>query len=433
MCEKSYHTHSHILRMEVCQATDFGVRTFLSVTLYYLTNRDSTEVVLASLARNPNAITQLTEKDWRLTCIYPAVFEHSSFAHRVLMAEVYINGQVNTHGLPPDDVIIGHSPQMAAARSKIELAAATDLPILLQGESGTGKEVVARLLHVRSLRARYPFVKVMCLAIPNTLVESELFGYEPGAFTGANSTKSGRVELAQNGTLFLDEIGGLDLSFQAKLLQLLQDGTFMRVGGQTTRSIKARIISSANVDLKARTEDGSFRLDLLYRLNAVTIDLPPVRRRIEDLPVLVDYFLDLYSRTFQRTPPPLSAHMMTLMRRFDWPGNIRQLENLVRSYVVIGDEEVFAAELTAEKACNPIPEIDLAKPVSLKGITKAATARLEQEIIHKVLKANGGSRRKTAQWLNISYRSLLYKLGECHLASYSFEQRSREPDLAVRS
>jgi len=332
------------------------------------------------------------------------------------MAQTSVNGLIDTYELPPDEVIFGHSPQMANARSKIELAAATNVPVLLQGESGTGKEILARLLHIRSLRARSPFVKVMCPAIPNTLIESELFGYEKGAFTGANATKRGRVELAQSGTLFLDEIGSLDLSVQAKLLQLLQDGTFMRVGGQETRSIDARIISSANVDLKARTEDGSFRLDFLYRLNAVTIDLPPLRKRMEDLPLLVDYFLDMYSRSLHRTPHLLSGQMMCLMRRFDWPGNIRQLENLIRSYVVIGNEDVFAAELMPKGADDSITEIDLAQPVSLKQITKAATARLEREIICKVLAANGGSRRKTAEWLKISYRSLLYKLGEANAA-----------------
>jgi len=261
-------------------------------------------------------------------------------------------------------------------------------------------------------------VKVMCPAIPNSLIESELFGYEKGAFTGATITKRGRVELAHGGTLFLDEIGSLDLSVQAKLLQLLQDGTFMRVGGQETRSIDTRIISSANVDLKSRTEDGTFRLDFLYRLNALTIDLPPLRKRIEDLPILIDYFLKLYSRALQRTPRPISAEIICLMRRFNWPGNIRQLENLIRSYIVIGSEDVLAAELVPNTPVDQFTQVDLARPVSLKQITREATAKLEREIICKVLEANGGSRRKTAQWLKISYRSLLYKLVQAYSAGY---------------
>jgi len=334
------------------------------------------------------------------------------------MAQGYLNGLIDVQELPPDEMVFGHSSQMAIVRSKVQMAAVTDVPVLLQGESGTGKEILARLLHVRSPRARAPWVKVMCPAIPNSLIESELFGYEKGAFTGATITKRGRVELAHGGTLFLDEIGSLDLSVQAKLLQLLQDGTFMRVGGQETRSIDTRIISSANVDLKSRTEDGSFRLDFLYRLNAVTIDLPPLRKRIEDLPILVDYFLNLYSRALQRTARPLSAEMICLMRRCDWPGNIRQLENLIRSYMVIGSEDFLAAELVPNTPEAQFTQVDLAKPVSLKQITREATAKLEREIICKVLEANGGSRRKTAQWLKISYRSLLYKLGEAYSAGY---------------
>ena len=330
----------------------------------------------------------------------------------------YLNGLIDKHELPPDDVVFGHSPLMAIVRSKIQMAAATDVPVLLQGESGTGKEILARLLHLRSPRARFPWVKVMCPAIPNSLIESELFGYEKGAFTGAAMTKRGRVELADGGTLFLDEVASLDLSVQAKLLQLLQDGSFMRVGGQETRSIDVRLISTANVDLKSRTGDGSFRLDLLYRLNAVTIDLPPLRKRIEDLPVLVDYFFHMYARVLQRTPRPLSTEMICLMRRFDWPGNIRQLENLIRSYTVIGNEEVLAAELVPNTELDRITEIDLERPVSLKQITREATAKLEREIIRKVLGVNGGSRRRTAQWLKMSYRSLLYKLGEANSAGF---------------
>ena len=335
------------------------------------------------------------------------------------MAQTNIDGLIDRYELPDDEVIFGYSPQMAIARSKVDLAAATNVPVLIQGESGTGKEIIARLLHQRSPRGQLPWVKVMCPAIPNTLIESELFGYEKGAFTGAGMMKRGRVELAHGSTLFLDEIGGLDLTVQAKLLQVLQDGTFMRIGGQETRRIDARIVSSSNVDLKQRTEDGSFRLDFLYRLNAVTIDLPPLRRRRQDMLLLVDYFMRSYARTLQRTPRPVSAETLGLIQRFEWPGNIRQLENIIRSYVLIGNDAVFAAELKADPDEDALPDIDLAKPVSLKRITKAATAKLEWKIICKVLEANGGSRRKTAQWLNISYRSLLYKLGEAQSAGYS--------------
>lgn len=353
----------------------------------------------------------LASEDIRLTC--------SGRDEPVTMTKACVSVVIDVGSLPPDDVIFGRSPQMAIARSKAELAAQTDVPVLIQGESGAGKEILAKLLHIRSRRAHGPWVRVACHAIPFTLIESELFGYEKGAFTGANSTKRGRVELADNGTLFLDEVGGLERSVQAKLLQLLQDGAFMRLGGHETLCINARIISTANVDLKQRTETGSFRLDFLYRLNAVTIDLPPLRNRILDLPVLVDYFLERYSSSLHRAVRPLSSQMMSLMRRFGWPGNIRQLENLIRSYVVIGSEDVLAEELLPQDGHEPVTEIDLAKPISLKQVTKAATAKLEREIILRVLDANAGSRRKTARWLNISYRSLLYKLGEAQSSGYA--------------
>ena len=320
------------------------------------------------------------------------------------------HGLVDANELPPDEVIFGLSPQMAIARSKLERVADTNVPVLIQGECGTGKEIIAKLFHTRSDRSKAPFIKVICPAIPGTLIESELFGYEKGAFTGAYTSKRGRVELAHQGTLFLDEIGSLDLSVQAKLLQLLQDGSFVRVGGQEPKKINARIVSAANDNLRKRAEEGSFRLDFFFRINAVTIDLPPLRQRIVDLPVLIDYFFAVHSKALHCEPRPLSREMRRLMQKFHWPGNIRQLENLIRSYILIGSEEALASELVPTTVSDIAPEIDLANPISLKEITKAATHNLEQMIILKVLRANGWSRQKTAKWLNISYRSLLYKL-----------------------
>jgi two-component system response regulator AtoC len=332
--------------------------------------------------------------------------------------------------LPPMDVIFGKSSMMAAAREKLERTAKTDVPVLLQGESGTGKEIMAKLLHAHSIRSKYAWVKVACPAIPHTLIESELFGYEKGAFTGAFATKRGRVELAHMGTLFLDEVGSLDISVQAKLLQVLQDGSFTRVGAQEARRVNARLICTANENLRQQSEDGNFRLDFFYRINAVTIELPPLRERLADLPVLIDYFLDLHAKAFGSVPRPLSREIMRLMQRYGWPGNIRQLENMIRSYVLIGSEEALAAELLPAASTGLVPEIDLANPVSLKEITKAATRDLEREIILKVLQANGWSRQKTAKWLNISYRSLLYKLRESQprvLPSRSPKAKKRVP------
>ncbi|MGA2888156.1 MAG: sigma 54-interacting transcriptional regulator [Terracidiphilus sp.] len=328
---------------------------------------------------------------------------------------------VDFHDLPPIEVIFGHSSMMAAAREKLERVAETTVPVLLQGESGTGKEIFAKLLHAYSKRCKGAWVKVACPAIPHTLIESELFGYEKGAFTGAYATKRGRVELAHMGTLFLDEIGDLDISVQAKLLQMLQDGSFMRVGGQEARKVNTRLVSAASEDLRQQTEDGSFRRDFFFRINAVTIELPSLRQRAVDLPMLIDYFIELHAKAFHRNPKPLSREVMRWMQRYDWPGNIRQLENLIRSYILIGSEDALAAELIPSLPARPAKlntEIDLANPISLKEITKAATQDLERQIILKVLEANGWSRRKTAKWLNISYRSLLYKLQDSQVCGF---------------
>ena len=203
--------------------------------------------------------------------------------------------------------------------------------------------------------------------------------------------------------------------FRRSCLQVLQDGTFTRVGAQESRRVDARLVCAAKENLRHQAEDGNFRLDFFFRINAVTIDLPPLRQRAADLPVLIDYFLDRYSKAYCLKPKPLSSEITSIMQRYAWPGNIRQLENMIRSYVLIGDEECLIADLMPATPAGVIPEIDLANPISLKEITRAARKGLEREIILKVLQAHGWSRRKTADWLNISYRSLLYKLQESNV------------------
>lgn len=346
---------------------------------------------------------------WSASCIHIACFGSLRGSEMPLMRA---NESLDIRELPPMDVIFGHSPSMLIAREKLERSAETTLPVLLQGESGTGKEILAKLLHANSLRSNGAWVKVTCAAIPHSLIESELFGYEKGAFTGAYTTKRGRLEMAHMGTLFLDEVGSLDMSIQAKLLEVLQNGNFTRVGGQESRTVNTRLICAANGNLQQRIGDGSFRLDLFFRINAVTIDLTPLRQRTADLPILIEFFFDRHSKAYGHRPKPLSREIMHMMQRHNWPGNIRQLENMIRSYILIGNEKDLATELAPVAPAGIVPEIDLANPVSLKEITKAATRNLEREIILRVLQASGWNRVKTAKRLNISYRSLLYKLQE---------------------
>jgi two-component system, NtrC family, response regulator AtoC len=313
--------------------------------------------------------------------------------------------------LPPMKIIVGQTSAMKAILNKLEHLGQTDVPVLLQGESGTGKEIWARLLHNSSQRPTDSLVKVSCPAIPLTLFESELFGYERGAFTGAQSSKRGRVEQAHQGTLLLDEVGSLDISVQAKMLQVLEDGTFVRVGGHELRRVATRLISTANRDLRGQVAEGTFRLDFLFRINAVTITLPPLWQRVEDIPALIDYFLEQHAMAFRLSPKPLSKIAVRAMQIYHWPGNIRQLENLIRTYVLLGSEETLIAELMPEMSDRTSQyDFDPNEPISLKHVTKKATQDLERQIIFKVLEANLWNRRKTAESLKISYRSLLYKL-----------------------
>ena len=321
--------------------------------------------------------------------------------------------------LPPDDVIFGKSEGMRLVRQKVEKLAATNVPVLIQGESGTGKEVIAKLIHRLSPWQDGPFVKVNCPAIPGTLLESELFGYEKGAFTGAYGTKPGRVEMANRGTLFLDEISELEMSLQAKLLQLLQDGQFCRIGAQEDRRVDVRMLCATNRQLEKEIDTGGFRQDLYYRINVLNVSLPPLRERREDIPTLVRHFLSFYSQSFNLRAPPMSHHVTQLLVRYDWPGNIRELENLIKRYVILGSEEAITGDLTAQSPMSLSPKLVLGESVSLKDITRQAVHELERKVILEVLQANHWNRKQAARKLKISYRALLYKIREAGLPSRS--------------
>ena len=319
--------------------------------------------------------------------------------------------------LPPEEVIFGQSFAMQTIRNKILKVAGTDVPLLIEGENGTGKEVLARLVHARSACCDGPFVKVNCAAIPGTLIESELFGYEKGAFTGAYASKPGRVETANGGTLFLDEIGELDLSVQAKLLQLLQDGEFSRIGDYGGRRVAARVICATSRQLEEEIEAGRFRRDLFYRINVIHIKLPPLRDRRPDIPSLADYFLAASNAQFQRTAPGLSREIMDLLQRRDWPGNIRELENCMARCVILGAEDALESYLSERRPLGKLTEAGEDGSLPLKRVADKARRELERSVILKALETYNWNRRKTAEALRISYRTLLYKVREAGLAS----------------
>ena len=317
--------------------------------------------------------------------------------------------------LPTESVIFGSSAAMQSVRSHLEKIKARNVPVLMQGESGTGKEVVSQFLHERSPWRQGPFLKVNCPAIPSTLLESELFGFEKGSFTGANNSKPGMVERADRGTLFLDEIGELDTGIQAKLLQLLQDGQFTRIGGQRVMRVQVRFVCATNHHLEKEILTGGFREDLFYRINVVTIQLPPLRQRREDIPGLVDYFIDTQSEMFKCETKRISPAVMRILKAHDWPGNIRQLENVIKRYVVLGTEDSIHESLI-EGYTDPLDqELANGGRVALKRITRQAVRDVERRIILKALQAHHWNRKNAAHALSISYRSLLYKIRESGL------------------
>lgn len=319
------------------------------------------------------------------------------------------------HTMPPESVIFGHSQRMLSIRARIEKIAAANVPVLIQGESGTGKDIIARLVHRLSPWESGPFVKVNCPAIPGTLLESELFGYEKGAFTGALGSKPGRVELAHRGTLFLDEISEMDMSLQSKLLQLLQDGQFCRIGAQDDKKVEARVVCATNRVLENEVENGRFRQDLFYRINVVNVHVPPLRERPMDIPALVQYFLGIYNDKYNCHTGMVSSGMLQRMQRYHWPGNIRELENLMRRFVILGSEEAIAGEMESRRSNTLDLELPLDGPISLKKITRQAVRELERKLILKVLEVNNWNRKKAARALGISYRALLYKIREAGL------------------
>jgi two-component system response regulator AtoC len=317
------------------------------------------------------------------------------------------SGRLVTRELPPDDVIFGCSEAMSDVRRLATKVAAADIPILIQGEGGSGKELIARWIHSRSSYRSGEFVKINCAAIPGTLFESELFGYEQGAFTGALSSKPGRVELAHDGTLFLDEIAGLEMGIQGKVLHFLQDGCFSRIGGNFERAVNTRLICSTQKDLGDEVDAKLFRADLFYRINVVRLRLPPLRERPQDIPIMVEHFRAYHARQFGKECESIHATIVQRLKDAPWPGNIRELSNLVARYVLIGPEALTASEVSMRS--SPI-SMDEAKVAPLKRVIKDVILKTERNVIMETLRANHWNRRKTAQALKISYRALIYKI-----------------------
>jgi transcriptional regulator with GAF, ATPase, and Fis domain len=347
--------------------------------------------------------------------------------------------------------LLGRTEKMREVRELIDRVADTDVTVLIRGESGTGKELVARGIHNASPRRERTFMKVNCAALPSELLESELFGFERGAFTGAIQHKPGKFEFANHGTMFLDEIGEIHARLQAKLLQVLQDGEFARLGSREDVRVDVRVLAATNRDLERAVGDGQFREDLFFRLNVVCITLPPLRQRRDEIPGLIEFFLAHYSEHYNRPSPGLASDTRRLFDEYDWPGNVRELENLVKRMVILGTDEPVRRELSetiagGRQAPGPIPMLESrephgedthrpASPVhaprgmpgppdpapavppigSLKDIARQAAREAERELISRTLLHTRWNRREAAELLGISYKALLYKIKEAEL------------------
>jgi two-component system, NtrC family, response regulator AtoC len=306
------------------------------------------------------------------------------------------------------------SPQMREIQQVVEQAARADVTVLVCGETGVGKELVARAIHAHSPRRRAAFVKLNCAAMPRELLESELFGHERGAFTGAHQRKPGRFEQADGGTIFLDEIGELHGALQAKLLHVLQDGEFSRVGGRHNLRVDVRTICATNRDLAREVTAGRFREDLFYRLNVINVLVPPLRERREEIPGLVHYFVQRYSRVFDVAERELSPEILQAFLAYHWPGNIRELENFIKRMIVLQDW-TLARTLVAPAATAAAEPFSATKGLSLKEISRQAVLEAEREVIGRALEQCRWNRVKTAKMIKISYRALLYKIKDMGL------------------
>lgn len=330
---------------------------------------------------------------------------------------------------------IGVSPAISKIKEMIELISGTDLNVIVTGETGVGKEVVARVLYERSPRCNNTFIKVNCAALPEGLLESELYGYEQGAFTGADKKKKGKFELAHKGVLFLDEIGDMSLQLQAKLLHVLQSGEFAPLGSEKELKSDTWVIAATNHDLETNINDNQFRADLYYRLNTINIHIPPLRERTEDIPRLIDYYKEIFVSQNSIKASNIDQETISNLTSYHWPGNVRQLQNIVKKILILGNGQEISENLlsqntefgdtstsSANKVTVPVKGPDLTNEdifnspsFSLKSIRKKALDKVESDTIAHVLKATNWNRSKAATILKISYKTLLYKISDLNI------------------
>lgn len=347
------------------------------------------------------------------------------------------DNQVREIALSEDVSFVVACKRMRDIEFQCRLVARTEIPILILGESGTGKEVATMFIHKVSARSGHEFLKVNCAAMPADLLESELFGYEQGAFTGAVKSKPGKFELCNGGTIFLDEIGEMPASLQAKLLQVLQDGSFSRLGGRNVVKVDVRVVAATNIDIKLALAQKTFREDLYYRLNGFTLKMPPLRDRVQEIPTLAYHFVRKVAAKCGCSPLPISPKLMYVLCNHVWPGNLRELENTIKRYLILGDERAIISDLCPSFASETFvsgsenPET----VAGLKNLVRNLKGDAESVAITQALEARGWNRKLAARELKISYKALLYKIKQYNLTppqkrhNVSSIQRKYEMDV----
>ena len=375
-------------------------------------------VIVLSTSRDPQNIVQAIQAGARDYVFKPVQFKQLSETISTIL-DPKIDLETRPKSSSREAELVFCSPEMERICNTVRQIAATRVPVLIQGESGVGKDLIARMLHRDSDLCDKPFVKVNCAAMPTELVESELFGYRKGAFTGAHIDRAGKFEFANGGTIFLDEIGEFSSSIQAKLLQVLQEGKFTRLGSNQETTVHVRIVAATNRKLEQALKEGTFREDLYYRLNVVNILIPPLRERREEIPLLCKHFLERIGTQYGAAVSTLPEALEKLFYSFHWPGNVRELENVIKRYVVLRDPESLRADLETRMARGVSEEIDAiaanslrdtGSEMDLKKISRRAAAVAEKSMILKTLRKTKWNRWQAAKELKVSYKTLLTKI-----------------------
>lgn len=382
--------------------------------------RDASTVVQAIKLGAADYVTKPFVKE-QLDAVMQRTFESFPSQEAVDALQGSVEDEHQVEELEEDFFFLAASPAMKQIRAQVNLIARVDVPVLLLGESGVGKEILAKLIHKLSIRSHRAMMKVNCAALPAELLESELFGYEAGAFTGAQKPRAGKFEVCNKGTILLDEIGEMPTSLQAKLLHVLQDGQFSRLGSRCNISVDVRVLAATNIDVQQAIQNKTLREDLYYRLNAFTMNIPPLRERKEEIPLLLKHFMNRLSEKFAQPAVPYSERMVQTVLRYDWPGNLRELGNFVKRLIVLQDERMLIADLEGRMQAQIMSQFGATStPEAARGGLKALVRTLKDEaeykVIEQALHETNWNRKLAAAKLNISYKALLYKMKQYQIA-----------------